>query len=103
MRLVIASLFALAACGDSGSKKDADPFDTFQLCYDEHHNTEAFPVQQTIEICCLDHPIGGQPANVVCGDTAATCTTYVNANLSPAPAAADVMAACTDYVTQRSM
>lgn len=102
MRLAIA-VFALVACGDSGGTKDADPFDTFQLCFDEHHSTEAFPVQQTIVICCLDHPIGNQKANVVCGDTAAACMAYVNANLNPAQSAADVTAACNDYITQRSM
>jgi len=101
MRLIALFALVLAACGDSG-KKDADPFDTFQLCYDEHHSTEAFPVQMAIEICCLDHPIGPNKANVVCGDTAATCMTYVNANLAPPPAAADVTAACNDYVVQRS-
>ena len=99
------ALFALlAACG--GGTKDADPFDTFQACYDEHHTMESFPTQMAIEICCLDHPIGGQKANVVCGATIGSCTSYVTQNLvdtSDTMLAADISAACADYVTQRGM
>src|SRR5690349_16558800 len=96
MRFAILAAFILAACGD-GNTVDEDPFDTYQMCFDEHHVTEGFDVQKAITICCLDHPIGSSPKNVVCGDTAQTCQTYVNANLSPAQSATDVMAACADY------
>jgi hypothetical protein len=86
------------------NKKDADAFDTFELCWTEHHMTESFSVQQSISICCIDHPIGGQPANKVCGTTADMCKTYVTANLIPSDAtAADIMAACTDYINMRGM
>jgi len=102
MRFAILA-FALAACVDNGGTVDEDPFDNYQMCFDEHHVTEGFDVQKAITICCLDHPIGSSPKNVVCGDTAMTCATYVNANLSPAPAASDVTAACADYITQRGM
>jgi len=103
MRLAILLAFTLAACGDNSGTVDEDPFDTYQMCFDEHHNVESFDVQKSITICCLDHPIGSSPKNVVCGVSAQTCETYVNANLSPAPAASDVMAACADYITQRNM
>jgi hypothetical protein len=97
------ALFALiVACG--GTTKDADPFATFQACYDEHHSTESFPAQMAIEICCLDHPIGGAKVNVVCGATADSCTAYVTQNLtdtSDTMLAADISAACADYVVQR--
>jgi hypothetical protein len=92
----------LAAC--SGSTKDADPFDTFQACYDEHHTTEGFSAQRAIEICCIDHPIGGAKANTVCGATSDSCTTYVKANLmdsTDATLQTDISTACTDYVVDR--
>jgi hypothetical protein len=104
MRFVSAVLFtafALAGCSDD-PKKDAEPFDTYQLCYDDHVGEEHVPVQEAIEICCIDHPIGGAQANTVCGETAATCTTYVTAQVTPALMAADISAACADYVIQRN-
>ncbi|HSN26419.1 MAG TPA: hypothetical protein VLT45_09040 [Kofleriaceae bacterium] len=91
---------------------DADPFDTFAACYDEHHNMESFSVQHTITICCIDHPIGGQPANVVCGSDANACVAYVSMWVGSAGSGgsgttdatpADIQAACTDYINQRSM
>jgi len=103
MRFAILFAFTFAGCG-GGTAPDNDPFATYQMCFDEHHGgAEMFDVQKSITICCLDHPIGSSPKNVVCGETAASCMTYVNANLSPAPAASDVTAACADYITQRSM
>jgi len=102
MRFVLFALLC-AGCGNSGTK-DADPFDTFQACYDEHHTTEGFSTQRAIEICCIDHPIGGAKANTVCGDTAASCTTYVTANLmdsTDSTLTSDISTACTDYVVDR--
>jgi hypothetical protein len=105
--LALATLCSLAACGGGGgSGEDNDPFDTYQACYDEHHTTENFATPKAIEICCIDHPIGTQMMNVVCGDTAATCETYVTANLmdpSDSTLSADITSACTSYVTDRSM
>ena len=96
--------FAFAACGDNGGGEDADPFDTFQMCWDEHHTTEMFSVTQAITICCLSHPIGSADKNVVCGSTAASCETYVGSNLGSADAgSADITSGCTDYITQRGM
>jgi hypothetical protein len=106
-KFVITSVFCVGVahtfgCSSDSKPVDADPFDTFQMCYDDHHVTEGFGVQKALEICCIDHPIGGAKANTVCGDTAASCTTYVNANVSPAPAASDVSTACSDYVISRA-
>ncbi|MEO8840611.1 MAG: hypothetical protein ABI591_21880 [Kofleriaceae bacterium] len=93
----------VSACGDGGSV-DADPFDTYQACFDDHHGTEGFTAAKAITICCLDHPIGSNAAGVVCGATEASCDTYVTANVvSPDVAAAEITAACTDYVTQKGM
>jgi hypothetical protein len=96
----------LGACGSSKPTTDNDPFPTFQACYEDHHNSEMFPTPMAIEICCIDHPIGSSPMNVVCGDTVDTCKTYVTANLvddADANLAADIMTGCTSYVTDRSM
>ena len=112
--LITASLagsLVFAACGSSDTK-DADPFATFAACYNEHHNTEGFDVQKTITICCIDHPIGNQAANVVCGSDAASCEAYVSMWVGSAGSggsgttdatSANIQAACTDYVNQRSM
>jgi len=101
--LTAAILFTAAACGgDDGNKPDADPFDTFQLCYNEHHGTEMISPSCAIEICCIDHPIGSGATmgNIVCGDTAASCSTYVTANLmdgSDASLSTDIQSACGFY------
>ena len=108
---LITTSFAFAACGGS-NKPDADPFATFGACYNEHHNTEGFDVPKTITICCIDHPIGNQAANVVCGSDAASCVAYVSTQVGSAGSGgsgttdattANIQAACTDYVNQRSM
>jgi len=103
---LVFSMFALpvfVACGDGGGV-DADPFDTLEACFTEHHVTEAFTTQKAITICCLDHPIGTNAAGVVCGATAQTCETYVTENLMGSDASGDdINAACTDYVTQKGM
>ena len=106
--LLITSLFALpltvAACGgDDGGTVDADPYDTYFDCFDDHHNAESLPVEQAIVVCCIDHPIGTPTgvANVVCGDTQAACETYVGAQLDTSEATnAEVTAACADYITK---
>lgn len=99
--LVFTVVLAITACGGGGTV-DADPFATYPDCYAEHHVTEALTAAHTITICCLDHPIGSSSPNVVCGGTATSCTTYVTAQLAGTDAtAADITAACTDYINQR--
>jgi hypothetical protein len=98
--LIPVVLFTLS-CGDNGGGGDNDSFDTYQDCYNEHHMTEGFDTPCAIEICCIDHPIGSQAMNVVCGASAATCETYVTANLTDAAdptLTTDIMNACTFYV-----
>jgi hypothetical protein len=86
----------LAACGGGD---DADPFDTLQACYDEHHNGESFPVQGAIVVCCLDHPIAG--VHPSCKDTQADCVAHVDAELDPSVSSSDIQAACTEYIANR--
>jgi hypothetical protein len=106
--LVISSFFALplmvAACGgDDGGGEDADPFNTFQDCWNEHHVMESLSVQQAIVTCCNDHPIGNNAAHVVCGSTEDSCETYVDANLDSSDATTDdITAACQAYVAANS-
>lgn len=88
----------LAACGDS-DKMDADPFDTLQACYDEHHGVESLPIQQAIVVCCVDHPIAG--VHPSCQDTQAGCVSHVRANLDASVVDADIAAACTTYISQK--
>jgi hypothetical protein len=87
----------LAACGDS--EKDADPFDTLQECFDEHHNMESLTVQQAIVVCCLDHPIAG--VHPSCKDSQTDCVTHVRAELTATTLDADIAAACTTYLGQK--
>jgi hypothetical protein len=90
----------LTACG-SNNPVDADPFDTLQACYDEHHGgSEMLPIQQAIVTCCLDHPIGGMKAPT-CLNTAADCVAHVRAALAPSILDADINAACTTYISQK--
>ena len=86
----------LAACG--GGDEDADPFDTLQACYDEHHNMESLSVHDAIVVCCLDHPIAG--VHPSCEATQAACVTHVDAELDPSVSLGDIQAACTDYVAE---
>jgi len=91
-------LSTLAACDDHDH--GAEPYATFQACFDEHATAEALPHAQAITICCLEHPIGG--VTEVCGTTAAACEAYLGTNLTSGSATpAEVTAGCADYVTQR--
>ena len=85
----------LAACGGGG---DADPFDTLQDCYDDHHNVESLSVHDSIVVCCLDHPIAG--VHPSCLTTQADCVTHVDAELDATVSLSDIQAACTDYVKE---
>lgn len=99
--VVVTSLFALplvlAGCGDDPDEEEA--FATLQACYDDHHEgDEGLPIQEAIVTCCLEHPIAGQAPS--CGDTSAACVTHVTAELDGIQAA-DVQAACDEYIDQR--
>ena len=43
--------FTFAACGDNGDDgEDHDAFDTYQMCWDEHHTMEGFSIQRAIDV-----------------------------------------------------
>ena len=94
----LAAPLALAACGD-GDPVDAEPFDTLQACYDEHHDVETLTVQKAIVVCCLDHPIAG--VHPSCANTQADCMAHVRNNLNAAVTDADIAAACTTYLSEK--
>ena len=101
--LLIGTLFALplalAACGDDAKANDAEPFNTLQDCYDDHHVEENLPADEAIVVCCVDHPIAG--VHPSCGDTAAACVTHVDAELDPAVTSDEIAAACAEYIDQK--
>jgi hypothetical protein len=91
-------LASFAACHDH----DHEGFDTFQACFDDHHGSEGLGIQESIVVCCLDHPIHGMPG--VCGATAADCVTYLTTNLSATSATqAELQGACDEYIAQKGM
>jgi len=99
---LVAALFVgslgLPACSDNKTQ-DADPFDTLQACFDEHHVTESLSVNDAIVVCCTDHPIAG--VHPSCKDTQADCVTHVRAELASTVTAAEIDAACTDYISKK--
>jgi hypothetical protein len=101
---LVASLFALplvlAACGGN-NKMDVDPFASLQACFDEHHVMEHFTVQQSIVVCCLDHPIGPSGEHPSCKDTQVDCVAHVRAELDASVVDADIQGACTTYITMK--
>jgi hypothetical protein len=76
-------------------------FDTFKACFDEHHTKENYDAAMSIAICTLDHPIDDHSLEFA---TVAECVAYVDAELEDADATAlEIMAGCTDYITQKDM
>jgi hypothetical protein len=89
----------LSACSDDKSA-DAEPFDTLQDCFTDHHSgAESLPAAQAITVCCLDHPIAG--VHPSCKDNEADCVAHVDAELDATVTATDIQAACADYVKQK--
>jgi hypothetical protein len=106
--LIAAFLLPFIAACSSNSTPDADPFATMQLCFDEHHTTEALSVNDAIVICCLDHPING--VHPSCGNTVAECQARLTGTdpvgkltLTTEVTTATIMTACQDYVTKKGM
>ena len=103
----MALFFALTACGNNNTM-DADPYATLQECFDDHHITESLSVNDSIVICCLDHPLGTAMTHPSCKNTVADCVTYLTSDpdgmLTTASAPpTEVMAACTDYISKKGM
>ena len=96
-------LFTTVACGSD--EPDEGAYDTFQGCFDDHHVVEASPVNESIKICCIDHPIGVPPIgpNVVCGETSAACQAFLDANLDgPSATVTEIVTACNQYIVDRA-
>ncbi len=53
--LSLSVALSMSACGGGGE----EAYDTFQDCFDDHNQVEALPVDESIVICCLEHPING--------------------------------------------
>lgn len=87
-----------AACSDHHDH-GAEAFQTLQLCFDDHHNVEALSVNDSIVVCCTDHPIAG--VHPSCKDTVADCVTHVRAQLSATTTMAEIQAACADYIAKK--
>jgi hypothetical protein len=85
------------ACGDD--PPDADPFDTLQACFDEHHTEEMLSVHDAIVVCCLDHPIAG--VHPSCGNSQAECMTHVDAELDSSVTGTEITDACTTYIDMK--
>jgi len=90
----------LTACGDdkTDGNGDAEPYDTLQACYVDHHEVESLPVGQAIVVCCIDHPIAG--VHPSCGATATECVSHVRAALDSSITDTEISAACADYQTK---
>ncbi|MFT3694480.1 MAG: hypothetical protein QM831_15135 [Kofleriaceae bacterium] len=101
--LLFTSASFVPACGGDNSGDDAEEFATFQDCFDDHvgeFGDTPTGHEKAITTCCLDHPIGNAAAGVVCGADAASCDTYVDANVDDTATADEITAGCTDYETQ---
>ena len=96
MRFALAALLFCFACHDH----EHEGFATFQACYDDHHTSEMLGIQESIVVCCLDHPIDGH--SEVCGTTAAACEAYLMQNVT-GPTMAEITASCAEYITQKGM
>ena len=97
MRCAVVAVLLCFACHDH----DHEGFANFQACFDVHTMEESLPFQQAVVVCCVDHEINGvKPA---CGATAADCVAYLGANLTSTATATEIMAACTEYETQKGM
>lgn len=94
----VAAFLLLSACGHSHS---SGSYDSLQQCFDDHHNDESLPIDQSIVICCLEHPIGG--STTPCGDTQSACEAFVRDALDNTVTAADISAGCAIYIEQKAM
>lgn len=102
LHLVCAIALSFGCGDDSGTEEE--PYDTFQDCFDDHHLVEAFDVNKSIKICCLDHPIGGQNADTVCGENAGACVAFVGGALDDASATdPEIATACDEYLVERNL
>ncbi len=84
------------------SESGADPFPTYQECFDKLHDIDMKLVEDTIVECCLEHPI--DKVKPVCKDTVPDCINFLTANLKQTSASTvEVMEACQTYIDEREM
>lgn len=102
MKLAVA-LFSLVVIGSVGCGDDPPKaYPTYQGCFDDRTMAGKLPVQDAIVACCLEHPI--MDVSPACGDTKPDCINYLTNNLNQTSASTtDVMDACTEYVSQKTM
>ena len=96
MRFTTLTLVGRAACGTSTPAQES--YATLAACYTDHTDPtgEGLTPAHAITVCCFEHPIGNPAvANKVCGETAQLSAEGI--------AAAEITAACTDYISQRGM
>jgi hypothetical protein len=102
---LLSSLFVvplvLAACSDDKNNQDAEPFDTLQDCFDDHHNEEHLTTKEALVVCCVDHPIGDQKLHPSCGDTLDACKTHVRGEIDTSVTDTDIGDACADYLNRK--
>ena len=91
------SVFAFACGGSDGG--DAESYDTYQDCFDDHTMVESLSFHDAVVVCCIDHPIDGH--KLACGATSADCVTYLGANLTSSATTDQVQMACDDYAVQK--
>src|SRR4051812_37854417 len=94
--LLIAVVVGIGCKSESG----ADPFPTYQECFDKVHDVDMKMVEDTIVECCLEHPI--DKVKPVCKDTLADCINFLTANLKQTSASTvEVREACQTYIDER--
>ena len=98
-----AALFSMLVLASVGCKDDPEKaYSTYQGCFDDQTMKEMMPIKEAIVMCCIEHPING--TKIVCGETKADCINYLTTNLKQTSATTvEVMDACGDYVTQKTM
>jgi hypothetical protein len=97
-----AMLFALALAVGCKDTSGSEPFDTYQLCFDEQTERQKKPVLDALVECCLDHPIDG--VKHVCKETVPDCINYLTANLVQTDASTtEVADGCAEYISELEM
>jgi hypothetical protein len=101
--LITASFLFILSCDDHDDGEEA--YATFLDCYDEHRVEEQRDVIDSIKICCISHPLGDLEANVACGETAAECVDFIEAEVVDDPEALpeDIATACDEYIVERDL
>jgi hypothetical protein len=102
---LLSSLFVVplvvTGCGSDNNNADAEPFDTLQDCFDDHHNVEHLTIKEALVVCCVDHPIGDQKLHPSCGDTLDACKTHVRDEIDVSVTDTDIGDACADYLNRK--